>query len=116
MKRLALACAALSLGCASTLQKTVVYDPATGNPLCESRVSSRILGTGETEMQASNACSGAVAYSTKDTGLSENAKDLGVLGIKAAVQSARPGGQLEGALSGALSGAIPVPKPVAPTP
>lgn len=46
------------------------WDPVTGMKVCE--VESMVLGTGETE-QVTSAC-GDFAYSTRDTGLSDNGK------------------------------------------
>ena len=58
----------LALGCAHAHLER--FDAVTGVKICE--IESWVLGTGETE-QASNAC-GEYAYSTQDTGLSDNGK------------------------------------------
>lgn len=92
------------LGCASNLSIVKRYDPETGKIVCSSRISSRILGTGETEMAQANECGGDATYSTRDTGISDNARRLGVEGIKVGMEAVRPGGAIEGAIADRLSG------------
>jgi hypothetical protein len=66
------------------------------------RVRSTVLGTGETELVTTD-CT-ALAYSTEDTGLSDNGK-AAILGIADTVsENLRPGGQLEGSIADLLSG------------
>jgi len=62
--------AALLLSCAHAHIER--FDPQTGTLVCE--LESWVLGTGETE-QLSSAC-GEYAYSTRDTGISDNGRDL----------------------------------------
>ena len=67
----ALTTAALLLpGCASMNQKCSYY---TDGRLESYRLRSTVVGTGETEV-VTTACA-ALAYSTKDTGLSDNGKE-----------------------------------------
>lgn len=64
--------------------------------LTESRIRSTVLGTGETELISYNCTE--MAYSTKDTGLSDNGKDTIVnLGSEIS-KNIRPGGQIESSL------------------
>jgi len=61
------------------------------------RVRSTVLGTGETELVTTDCA--ALAYSTEDTGISDNGKES-ILGIADVVtENMRPGGQLEGSLA-----------------
>jgi hypothetical protein len=82
--RTSIALALLSAGCAHAHLE--VYDPETGEKVCE--VESFVVGTGETE-QVSNAC-GDYAYGTRDTGISDNGKEaLGEI-AEGAVKGALP--------------------------
>ena len=83
----------LQLGCAYATQ-TAYYE--TGE-IC-ARTRSLIWGTGETE-QVSNAC-GDYAYSTEDTGLSDN----GRIALDSIAEAAR-----RAAMAAALKGIVPVP-------
>ena len=80
----------LIFGCAHSLDKFYLPDGS----LC-AKVSSFVIGTGETEKYAVTPC-GTVMYDTKDTGISDNATDLG-------------GKVAEGLAKGAVEGINPVP-------
>jgi len=77
-------------GCATTHTR---YWNADGKKCAETM--SVVVGTGETELVMVNPC-GSLGYSTKDTGISDNGKE--VIGEVA-----------EGLAKGAMKGAIPVP-------
>ena len=81
-------------GCASINQKCSYY---TDGKLESYRLRSTVVGTGETEVVTTDCA--ALAYSTEDTGLSDNGraalKDIADVVSK----NLRPGGQVEGSLS-----------------
>ena len=79
-----------ALGCAHSLDKFYLPDGS----LC-AKVSSFVIGTGETEKYVVSPC-GTVIMDTKDTGLSDNATELG-------------GEVAEGLARGAVEGINPVP-------
>jgi hypothetical protein len=79
-------------GCASTHNWFYRSD---GSLCAETR--STVLGTGETELYiVDKDCTITLIYDTKDTGISDNAKDLG-------------GKVAEGLVKGAIKGAVPLP-------
>ncbi len=80
----------LALGCAHSHDKYYLPDGS----LC-AKITSFVIGTGETEKYAVTPC-GTVLYDTKDTGISDNATDLG-------------GKVAEGLAKGAVEGINPVP-------
>ena len=80
----------LIFGCAHSLDKFYLAD----GTIC-AKVSSFVIGTGETEKYVVNPC-GSVMYDTKDTGISNNATELG-------------GKVAEGLAKGAVEGITPVP-------
>lgn len=77
-------------GCATTYNR--YYSP--DGKRCAITMS-LVVGTGETELIAVNPC-GTIGYSTKDTGISDNGKE--VIGTVA-----------EGIAAGAVKGVTPVP-------
>jgi hypothetical protein len=82
----------LTLGCAHSHNKFFWPD----GQLCAETVST-VFGTGETEKYVvSEACEVTDLYDTKDTGLSDNAVELG-------------GKVAEGLAKGAVKGVVPVP-------
>ena len=91
MKVLAICVGALILGgCATT--HNWFYNPD-GTVCAESR--SAVVGTGETELIIINPC-GSSAYTTRDTGISDNGKDA-------------IGKVAEGLAKGAVKGVVPTP-------
>lgn len=80
----------LIFGCAHSLDKFYASD----GKLC-AIVSSFVIGTGNTEKYVVNPC-GTTLYDTKDTGISDNATELG-------------GEIAEGLTKGAVKGINPVP-------
>ena len=80
----------LIFGCAHSLDKFYLSDGS----LC-AKVSSFVIGTGETEKYVVTSC-GTVKYDTKDTGISDNATELG-------------GKVAEGLARGAVEGLNPAP-------
>ena len=82
----------LALGCAHSHDK--FYNP--DGTLC-AEVKSTVLGTGEAEkLVIVNPCGLQTTYDTKDTGLSDNATELG-------------GNIAEGLAKGAVKGVVPTP-------
>ena len=77
-------------GCAST-HSWYYHD---NGVLC-AEVRSTVLGTGETEMLSESTCA-TLGYSTRDTGLSDNGKEVVIQG-------------LESLAKGAIKGVVPVP-------
>jgi hypothetical protein len=75
----------LTFGCAHSHDKFFYQD----GTLCAEAVST-VLGTGETEKYVVNPC-GSTLYDTKDTGLSDNATDLGGKVAEGAVKGLVPG-------------------------
>ncbi len=80
----------LALGCAHSHDKFYWPD----GTLC-AEIKSSVLGTGETEKYVVSPCADLV-YDTKDTGLSDNATEVG-------------GKIAEGLAKGAVKGVVPVP-------
>jgi type IV pilus biogenesis protein CpaD/CtpE len=99
MVRVVLSLVALALlsGCASMNQKCTYFDDG----ILESyRVRSTVFGTGETELVTTDCA--ALAYSTEDTGISDNGKDS-ILGIAEIVtDSMNPAGSVGGMLDNLL--------------
>ena len=82
----------LTLGCAHSHNK--VFYP--NGSLCADTMST-VVGTGETEkIVVVNECGMTESYDTKDTGISDNATDLG-------------GKVAEGFAKGAVKGVVPLP-------
>ena len=81
----------LIFGCAHSHDK-FYYD---NGKIC-AELKSTVVGTGETEKEVSESNCVALSYSTRDTGISDNATDLG-------------GKVAEGLAKGAVEGLNPVP-------
>ena len=81
----------LALGCAHSHDKFYYQD----GKIC-AELKSTVFGTGETEKFVSETECVTLSYSTRDTGLSDNATELG-------------GNVAEGLARGAVKGLIPVP-------
>ena len=81
----------LALGCAHSHDRFYYKD----GQLC-AEIKSTVIGTGETEKSVTETKCANVFYDTKDTGLSDNATDLG-------------GKVAEGLAKGAVKGLVPVP-------
>ena len=82
---------ALAAGCASMNQRCSFYPDGR---LETYRLRSTVVGTGETELVSTDCA--VAAYSTKDTGLSDNGRAAVTDVADVVSQNLRPGGQLEG--------------------
>lgn len=81
----------LALGCAHSHDKFYYKN----GQIC-AEIKSTVIGTGETEKIVTDTKCGTVVYDTKDTGISDNATEVG-------------GKIAEGLAKGAVEGLVPVP-------